>query len=83
MQRLLILLLCAAVAAVLPHAAAAEPVDHIAASVNNDVITASELSQTMALNERLGTSGRSGIAMQTSDCLTFRNRTMGKQVTRS
>ncbi len=33
----------------------AEPVDHIAAVVNNDIITASELAQTVALNERLGT----------------------------
>ncbi len=32
----------------------AEPVDHIAAAVNNDIITASELAQAVALNERLG-----------------------------
>ncbi len=36
----------------------AEPVDHIAAAVNYDVITASELAQTVALNERLGTPGK-------------------------
>ncbi len=34
--------------------AKAEPVDHIAAAVNNDIITASELAQAVALNERLG-----------------------------
>ncbi len=33
----------------------AEPVDHIAAAVNYDIITASELAQAVALNERLGT----------------------------
>ncbi len=36
----------------------AMPVDHIAAAVNNDVITASELYQTIALNERIGTPGQ-------------------------
>ncbi len=36
----------------------AVPVDHIAAAVNYDVITASELAQTVALNERLGTPGK-------------------------
>jgi len=42
----------------MPAAATAEPVDHIAAAVNYEVITASELALTVALNERLGTPGR-------------------------
>ncbi len=40
-----------------PHAQA-EPVDHIAAAVNNEVITASEFAQAVAWNERLGKPGR-------------------------
>ena len=39
----------------MPGSARAEPVDHIAAAVNYDIITASELAITVALNERLGT----------------------------
>lgn len=35
----------------------AEPVDHIVAAVNNEVITASELSLVVALNEQLGGAG--------------------------
>ncbi len=42
----------------MPESAKAEPVDHIAAAVNNEVITASELALTVALNERLGTPGQ-------------------------
>jgi hypothetical protein len=38
-------------------AAPAEVLDHIAAAVNNEVITASELADAVALNERLGTPG--------------------------
>ncbi len=45
-------------------AANAEPVDHIAAAVNYDVITASELAQTVALNERLGKPGKDGKALE-------------------
>lgn len=45
-------------AASAPAAATAEPVDHIAAAVNYEVITASELTLAVALNERLGTPGR-------------------------
>ncbi len=40
-----------------PAPALAVLVDHIAAAVNNDVITASELAQSIALNDRLGKSG--------------------------
>lgn len=40
-----------------PSAAPAEIMDHIAAAVNNEVITASELADAVALNERLGTPG--------------------------
>ena len=47
-------LLATALFAALPSAAPAELVDHIVAAVNNEVITASELAHTMALNERLG-----------------------------
>jgi hypothetical protein len=45
-------------AALAPAAATAEPVDHIAAAVNYEVITASELTLAVALNERLGAPGR-------------------------
>jgi DNA-directed RNA polymerase beta subunit len=48
----------------LPSAARAELVDHIAAAVNNEVITASGLAQTVALNERLGTPGRDGRTLE-------------------
>ncbi len=41
----------------IPAPARAVLVDHIAAAVNNDVITASELAQTVALNRLLGRSG--------------------------
>ncbi len=39
---------------ILPPAVQAEVVDHIAAAVNNEVITASELAQVVALNVRIG-----------------------------
>ncbi len=39
---------------IIPRLGNAEPVDHIAAAVNNDIITASEFAQAVALNERLG-----------------------------
>ncbi len=51
-------LLSISAALTMPVAATAEPVDHIAAAVNNEVITASELALAVALNERLGTPGR-------------------------
>jgi SurA N-terminal domain len=41
----------------LPSAAQAELMDHIAAAVNNEVIPASELADAVALNERFGTPG--------------------------
>ena len=41
----------------MPAQSRAEPVDHIAATVNYDVITASELAFTVALNERIGKPG--------------------------
>lgn len=44
--------------AVLPFPARAEPVDHIIAAVNHEVITQSELNETVALNARLGGDGR-------------------------
>ncbi len=43
----------------------AEPVDHIAAAVNNDVITSSELSLAVALNERLGTPAKDRKTLET------------------
>ncbi len=48
-------LLLISVVLAMPGPAHAEPVDHIAAVINYDVITASELAQAVALNERLGT----------------------------
>jgi parvulin-like peptidyl-prolyl isomerase len=45
--------------------ARAEPVDHIVAAVNNEVITASELAQTAGLNERLGKSVRDRKTLET------------------
>jgi hypothetical protein len=47
-------LLLVSAALAMPAAATAEPVDHIAAAVNYEVITASELALAVALNERLG-----------------------------
>jgi hypothetical protein len=47
-------------AALCSSAATADLLDHIAAAVNSEVITASELAQTVALNERLGASGAAG-----------------------
>lgn len=47
-----VLLLCVQLAPSSP--ARAELLDHIAAAVNNEVITASELAQAVALNERIG-----------------------------
>ncbi len=44
--------------------AQAELVDHIAAAVNNEVITASELAQAVALNERLGKPGTDRKALE-------------------
>lgn len=49
-------LLLTVAAAMIPSAARAELLDHIAAAVNSEVITASELAVAVALNERLGTS---------------------------
>lgn len=58
MRKLFVLLaLATAATALLPPPAPAELMDHIAAAVNNDVITASELADAVALNERLGTPG--------------------------
>jgi hypothetical protein len=48
-------LLSISIVLAMPGSAKAEPVDHIAAAVNYDIITASELAVTVALNERLGT----------------------------
>jgi parvulin-like peptidyl-prolyl isomerase len=45
--------------------AAAERLDHIVAAVNGEVITASELAQTVALNERLGRPGRDRAVLET------------------
>ncbi len=58
MNTLAAALLSISAALTMPVAATAEPVDHIAAAVNNEVITASELALAVALNERLGTPGR-------------------------
>jgi hypothetical protein len=55
----------AVAAAILPSVGRAELVDHIVAAVNNEVITASELAQTVALNERLGNSGKDGKTLET------------------
>ncbi len=41
-----------------PWEARAELVDHIVAAVNNEVITSSELAQTIALNRQLGSAGK-------------------------
>jgi hypothetical protein len=62
--RKLIAPLLLATAALLPSAAQAELVDHIAAAVNNEVITASELAQTEALNQRLGRPARDGRTLE-------------------
>jgi len=64
LQKIVALLALVVAAILIPSAARAELVDHIAASVNNEVITASELAQTMALNERLGTPGRDGRTLE-------------------
>lgn len=45
-------------------AAEAELVDHIAAAVNNEVITASELAQALAWNEHLGMPGKDRKALE-------------------
>jgi sulfur carrier protein ThiS len=55
-------------------AAPAEILDHIAAAVNNEVITASELADTVALNERLGTLGK--------DKRTLESQTLERLITR-
>lgn len=65
-QRLAVnLALTVALAALLPSVARTELVDHIVAAVNNEVITASELAQVVALNERLGNSGKDGKTLET------------------
>lgn len=45
---------------VAPALARAEPVDHIVATVNNEVITASELALAVALNARFSNAGTDG-----------------------
>jgi hypothetical protein len=64
-MRILIASLAYVVTAALPAAAPAELVDHIVAAVNNEVITASELAHTVALNERLGRPERDGKTLET------------------
>ena len=64
LQKLVAQLALVVAAILIPSAARAEPVDHIAAAVNNEVITASELAQTVALNARLGTPGRDGWTLE-------------------
>ncbi len=59
-----IIILCVSSFAVATPTARAELVDHIVAAVNNEVITASELSQTVALNERLGKPARDRKALE-------------------
>ncbi len=63
-MRRCIIILCVSSFAVATPAARAELVDHIVAAVNNEVITASELSQTVALNERLGKPARDRKALE-------------------
>ncbi len=48
-----------------PSRGEAELVDHVVAAVNNEVITASELSQVVALNEQLGSGGEDRSALRT------------------
>jgi hypothetical protein len=55
-------LLAIALDTAFPAAARSELVDHIAAAVNNEVITSSELAQAVALNERLGSGGAAVVA---------------------
>jgi hypothetical protein len=58
--------LFASIFLVLPSSVFAELVDHIVAAVNNEVITASELAQAVAMNELLGnTGGQDRTALQT------------------
>ena len=64
LQKLVAQLALVVAAILIPAAAPAELLDHIAAAVNNEVITASELTQTVALNERLGTSGGDGRTLE-------------------
>jgi hypothetical protein len=65
LHRQVLLCVVSAIFLTLPRPVLAELVDHIVAAVNNEVITASELDQAVAINELLGSGGNDHAALQT------------------